>query len=304
MNCIVVGIHISEMDDVVRKIDEKGYYPTLHEYLKAHFFDISVLRIFDFYTLSLSDLSISDMIKNNIRPNNLYIDYSSLSNDTTTIRINAYCSDGTVEEIEEETDMVAIIHKGEPIRFCHRDYLKNYGVLTDNWIQIILDLKEMGVGIGFDYRLLYKGTLGDSFETVNESSQLKGFEYRFTYFELSYFETVSTGCGDLTILMGKVAYLSKATEGTVIVPNDIESFIIWDMHASNINIVLPKSVKFCSFYCNKSVSIRLLVSKEFNKGILDSLAVNLLNEIVDIRKLSNDTMIDLLRATGVSVEYY
>ena len=46
------------------------------------------------------------------------------------------------------------------------------------------------------------------------------------------------------------------------------------------------------------------LNKYFNKGILDSLAVNLLNEIVDIRKLSNDTMIDLLRATGVSVEYY
>lgn len=37
MNCMVVGIHISEMDDLVNRIDEKGYYPELNEDLKAHF---------------------------------------------------------------------------------------------------------------------------------------------------------------------------------------------------------------------------------------------------------------------------
>ena len=304
MNCMIVGIHISEMDDLVNRIDEKGYYPELNEDLKAHFFDVSLLRVFDFYNFSLSDLSIRDMIKSDIRPNNLHIDYNSLNDDTETIRINAYCSDGTVDEIEEEAEMVALLYNGEPIRFTYRDYLKNCGALTDCWIQIVLDLKEMGVGIGFDYKLLYKGTLGDSFVKANNPDDLSGFEYSFHRFELNYFETLSTGYGDITILMDKVAYMRRATGGNIIVPNGIESFIIADMCTSNIHIVLPKSVKFCSFYCSPSLSISLLISKDFDKGILNSLVRSLLNEIVDISKLSNDTVLDLLRAVGVNIEYY
>jgi len=316
MGYILVGIHTDEFDRgyVNKFIDSESKIKITK--LSGYFFKANKFMVLDTLSLKILDLTLSDIIDNNIVIEYLNIDYSSFNG-----YINIFGYDRILNDSRNYRWIPVLVN----------EKLVDYSSSSNNFSS--LDLIDYDNSIAFNIdvnnkaiRLLVGNTVIKTFGNYKKHFYNSLYCHSIDIF--NDFNTVNVD--GYSVFLDSICVVKELRDRTLIVPNSFNCFLfVAHLDSEKLEIVMPKEL--CNTYfkieAEKINQLKIYIHKESKTSLLADLAKLLMTYyliLVDtqitymqMRRLQNtfgktteislytrDELLRLLNLIGSDIVYY